>query len=413
MTDKTDRSGDKKIKVLRVIARLNTGGPATHVILLNSGLDKKRFTSYLAAGSVSRGERDMTPDAKKVGIKPFIIPELKREISLKDDLAAFFKIYRLMRRLKPDIVHTHTAKAGALGRVAAMLINAPIKIHTFHGHIFHSYFGRLKSKIFLGIERILAHFTTRIVVISEKQLSEIRDRYKIAPEGKYSVIPLGLNLEQFLTPSGKRDLRKELSIDEDTLLVGIVGRLVRVKNHKMFLEAAERIKIKYPHIKVKFLIVGDGPLRGELERYTKKLGMEDSVIFIGWRANLSALYESLDIACLTSLNEGTPISLIEAMASGKAVLSTDVGGVRDVITHNESGLLSPSGDVEGFSRNLSELLQDKKERQGIGENARAFVTRRFSKERLIRDTEVLYDQELKKVYGSEYNRVLEIHDMEV
>jgi len=413
MKDKTGRDGDKRIRILRVIARLNTGGPATHVILLNSGLDRKRFISYLATGSVSKGEKDMTPDARRAGVEPFIIPELRREISLKDDLKAFFKIYRLMRDIKPDIVHTHTAKAGVLGRIAAMFVKAPIKIHTFHGHIFHSYFGRLKSRIFLIIERILAHFTSRIVVISEKQLGEIRDRYKIAPKERYSVIPLGLDLERFLAPGRRDDSRKELSIKADTLLAGIVGRLVPVKNHRLFLEAAGRIRIDNPGMKVKFLIVGDGPLRNDLERYAAKLGIRDSVIFMGWRADLCVVYKGLDVVCLTSLNEGTPISLIEAMASGRAVLSTDVGGVRDVVIHNETGLLSPSGDAESFSHNLSGLLRDERLRRRLGENARAFAARKFSKERLIKETELLYDRELKKVYGSEYGRVLEIHDTEV
>jgi len=389
---------DKRIKVLRIIARLNTGGPATHAILLNSGLDETRFKSHLVTGTVSGNERDMIEDARREGVEPVVIPELKREISLINDLRAFIKLYWIIRRLKPDIVHTHTAKAGTLCRLAARLNNVPVKIHTFHGHVFHSYFGRLKTALFLGIEKKLAKLTDRIVVISPEQLKEIKDKYKVGREGKHHLIPLGLNLEPFLKPGRKADLRQELSLGRSTLLVGIIGRLVSIKNHRMFLEAAKMAKVAWPGIKVKFLIVGDGSLRGELESYARKLGIDRSVVFTGWRTDLSAVYEALDIVCITSLNEGTPISLIEAMASGKAVISTDVGGVRDIVTHNETGLLSPSEDAAAYSKNLLELLSDEDKRARMGREGRKFVSRKYSKGRLISDMELLYRNELNRKY---------------
>ncbi len=386
----------QKKKVLRIIARLNIGGPAIHVLLLTKGLDKERFVSHLVAGMVSEGEGDMAHIAAGMGIEPCVVTELKREIKLKDDFKAFLKLYRLMKRMKPDIVHTHTAKAGALGRVAAILNRVPVRIHTFHGHIFHSYFGDLRTRIFMAIEKILARFTNRIVVISQTQLNEVERKYKIAPPGKCSIIPLGLDLEPFFNLDRRDGIRKKLSIDEDGLLVGIIGRLVKVKNHRMFLEVVRRIRLEAPDIKVKFLIVGDGTLRKDLEARAKELGIEDSVVFIGWRTRLEEVYKGLDIACLTSLNEGTPISLIEAMAAGRPVVATDVGGVRDVVVHNESGFLSPSGDVERFSRNLSELLKDKDKRDQMGRRARMSVCEKFSKERLFEDIERLYEEELQK-----------------
>lgn len=386
-----------RIKVLRIIARLNVGGPAIHVLLLNAGLNKERFSSYLATGVVSEGEGDITDVAKKMGIEPFIIPELKREVRWNDDFSSFLKLYRLIKDIRPDIVHTHTAKAGALGRVAAILNRVPIKIHTFHGHIFHSYFDNLRTLFFMMVEKMLSLFTNRIVVISQSQLNDVKDRYKIAAGRKCVVVPLGLDLESFLKPDrNKGDIKRELSIDEDTMLVGIVGRLVEVKNHKLFLDAVKRIRLEAPDVKVKFLIVGDGKKRYELESYARELGIDDSVIFMGWRSDLESIYKNLDIVCLTSLNEGTPISLIEAMASGKAVVSTDVGGVRDVVADGESGFLSPTGDVERFSQNLLILLRNKDKRDRMGEIGRAFVSKRFSKERLIRDVEMLYEEELKK-----------------
>ena len=392
--DKTKR--EDRIKVLRVIARLNIGGPAIHVILLTSGLNKERFASQLVTGTVSEGEGDIAYTARGSGIEPFIIPELKRDLKLNNDITAFLKLYRLMRKLKPDIVHTHTAKAGALGRLAAIMNKVPIRIHTFHGHVFHSYFGRFRTRIFITIEKILAKFTDRIVVISQNQLKDVRDTYRIARGDKFSVIPLGLNLGPFMSPQKKDGIRKRLLIDEETLLVGIVGRLTEVKNHRMFLKAAERVRQLAPGIKVRFLIVGDGKLKQSLEAYANELGLKDFVIFAGWTGNIETVYKDLDVICLTSLNEGTPISLIEAMASGKAVIATDVGGVRDVVIDNETGLLSPSGDTEGFARNLLSLLADADRRKNIGEKARASVYEKFSGERLLKDMESLYEEELAK-----------------
>ena len=387
---------EKRIKILRIIARLNIGGPAMHVLLLTSGLDSKKFLSHLVTGRVSEGEADAAHLAKEMGVDPLIIPELKRGIGLKDDFRAFLKLYRLMKDLKPDIVHTHPAKAGALGRMAAIMNMVPVRIHTFHGHVFHGYFGKLKTRLFMIIEKILARFTTRIIVISQAQLDDIEKRYRIAPPKKCSLIPVGLDLEPFFISDKKGELRRQLSIDEDTLLVGIVGRLVEVKNHRMFLQAARKIRFDAPDIKVKFLIVGDGGLRKDLEFYAEELEIASSVIFTGWRSNLEEVYKDLDVVCLTSLNEGTPLSLIEAMASGRAVVSTSVGGVIDMIIHNEEGLLSPSGDVETFSRNLLGLLRDKDRREEMGRKAKASVSERFSKERLFKDIERLYEEELRK-----------------
>ncbi|MDB4349455.1 glycosyltransferase family 4 protein [Omnitrophica bacterium] len=400
----------RKIKILRIKTRLTIGGPDIHVLLLNSGLDKERFESYLAVGAVEKGEPDMTYLAQEMGLEFFVIPELKRGIRLKDDFVAFLKLYRLMRKLKPDIVHTHTAKAGTLGTLAAIISRVPIRIHTYHGHVFHSYFGKSRTRLFIIVERILARFRNKIIVISQSQFKDVKDIYRIAPEKKCPLIPLGLDLEPFLRQGVRKDnshaagdFKRRSSIDEDTSLVGMIGRLVDVKNIKMFLDAAKRIKRDAPAMKVKFLIVGDGTQRSDLESYASMLNIEDSVIFrgylpelIGERAELVSIYKDLDVVALTSLNEGTPISLIEAMASGKAVVSTDVGGVRDVVTHNASGLLSPSQDVERFCSHLLGLLRDKTRREEMGRTGRVFVSKMFSKERLLRDIEKLYDEEVEK-----------------
>ncbi|NQT06429.1 MAG: glycosyltransferase family 4 protein [Candidatus Omnitrophica bacterium] len=391
-TDMTTNRG--RVKVLRIIARLNVGGPATHVILLTSGLNKERFLSYLVTGTVADGEGDLTGQARQMGVDPLVISELSREIRIANDMRAFFKLYNLIRKIKPDIVHTHTAKAGVLGRAAAILNKVPITIHTFHGHIFHSYFGRAKTFIFITIEKILALFTSRIVVISNNQLNDVRDTYRIAPVEKCSVIPLGLNLRPYLNGDVKDNMRKQFSLRKETLLVGIVGRLEKVKNHRMFLEAARRVISKDRDIDVRFLIVGDGTLRGELEAYAKELKIDDKVFFTGWAASPDLIYKDLDIVCLTSLNEGTPISLIEAMASSKPVVATGIGGVSDVVVNDDTGLLSPSGDVEGFSDKLLKLLRSPDMRIEMGKRGKAAVSERFSKERLFKDIEALYEEEL-------------------
>ncbi len=385
----------ERIKVMRIIARLTLGGPAIQVLLLNSELSREKYTSALVAGTVSEGEYDIRHLAREKGIRPIMIPELSREIKIFSDIAAVFKLYRLIKNLKPDIVHTHTAKAGTLGRIAALLNHVPIKIHTFHGHVFHSYFGSFGSRIVISIERLLARFTDRILVISEKQLCDVRDKYRIAKDEKIKIVPLGLDLSPFLDleNADAPGFRDKLTIDSETLLVGIVGRLVEIKNHKMFLDVVKRVKEKAPDVKAVFLIMGDGHLRRDLESYAEKLGVSGSVIFMGWQTDLVNAYKDLDMVALTSLNEGTPISLIEAMASAKAVISTDVGGVSDLVCHQETGILSPSNDADAFADRMIELLRDKAKRDMMSERARGSVRVRFAKERLLKDIDDLYTGE--------------------
>ncbi len=385
-----------RVKVLRIIARLNNGGPSRHVLILNSGLNSERYSSHLAIGRVSSGEGDLTHLAREMNIDTSIIPELSREISPLKDMITFFKLCSLIRRIKPDIVHTHTAKAGALGRMAAIVNRVPVKIHTFHGHIFHSYFGRIKTAIFIMIERFLSLFTSRIIAISHTQLDELMNGYGVIPKERGTVVPLGLDLEPYLRSGKVRDIRPEYSLHKDTLLVGIVGRLEKVKNHTLFLEAVKKVLKSSSGLKVKFLVIGDGTLKKALESYAEQLGISGSVIFTGWQSDLVTIYKNLDVVCLTSLNEGTPISLIEAMACSRPVLSTDVGGVRDVVEDNISGILSPNEDVESFSKALKGLLCDKAMRERLGNAAKNAVMTKFSKKRLIEDIEKLYEIELTR-----------------
>lgn len=406
----------ERIKVLRIIARLNIGGPAIHTVLLTEGLNKQKFESVLVTGIVNPNEGDMTYLAHDRGINPIVIKELGREISWRDDLTALWKIFQLLRKENPDIVHTHTAKAGTLGRLSVIIYNClsfiinrsstrrTKLVHTFHGHVFHDYFNPLKTKIFILIERLLSRFTDRIVAISPKQATDIFGKYRIAPQKKISAISLGLDLNKYLNSNvNGSTFRDKWRISNDTALIGIVGRLVPVKNHKMFLESLKAIKESNPTFDVRFIIVGDGELRRELSNQVITHGLKDGVIFTGWQKKLDVIYASLDVVALTSLNEGTPVSLIEAMAAGKAIVSTRVGGVVDLlgkfhkkinsttIEIYDNGILVESGDVAGFTKALGLLFEDKSLRDKMGTSGREFVKERFNIDRLVNDMEKLYE----------------------
>jgi glycosyltransferase involved in cell wall biosynthesis len=406
------------MKIVRVIARLNVGGPAKHVVWLTQGLQSPEWDSVLVAGTVPPGEEDMSYFAETMGISPVFMPEMSREISPKDFLT-IWKLYRLFRRERPDIIHTHTAKAGTVGRLAGLLyrwltpqtlMGRPRKcqfVHTYHGHIFHSYYGPLKTRVFLTIEKILARVATdRIIVISEQQQTEINKAFRVGSADRFSVIPLGLDLSLFQDWQARRHkLRAELSLSADNVLVGIVGRLTEVKNHKLFLDAIAAFKeglAATPRKKVLFAVVGDGSLRQQLEQQAAALGLQDDVVFLGSRRDMENIYPAFDIAALTSLNEGTPLTLIEAMANARPVVSTLVGGVVDLLGPTvskdaegryavcERGLGVPAGNSEAFASAIQLLVSDEGLRSEMGEAGLQFVISRYSKDRLLDDVRQLY-----------------------
>ncbi len=384
-------SSKSAVKITRVITRLNIGGPAIHTVILTSELNKLGYNDTLVCGNVSESEGDMIYLAEEKSIFPLVIEEMGREISLVRDLKAFWRLFLIMRRERPDIVHTHTAKAGTLGRLAAICAGVPVKVHTFHGHVFDGYFNPIKAKVFLWIERFLALFTDRVITVSDKVKDEIVNKLRVTCDSKCVVVPLGFELEKFLKcEAGNGNYRKKLGLDKDILLVGIVGRLVPIKNHEMFLEVAKIVRDSGFRRKVKFVIIGDGELRSHLEGYARKIGIEKEVIFTGWEQDLDMVYADLDVVALTSLNEGTPVSIIEALASARPVVAADVGGVRDIVTDGECGFLVPSGDTKRFSEKLLCLLDDSLLCQKFGACGREFVRERYSKKRLVEDIEQLY-----------------------
>jgi len=371
------------MKILRIIARLNIGGPARNAVLLS---ESAGWETVLVCGEAGGTEGDMMFLAQQKGIRPIIIKELAREISWKDDWTAFWKIYKIIRREKPDIIHTHTAKAGTLGRLAGILYGKAILIHTFHGHVFSGYFGKIKTLFFIWVERFLALFTDKIITVSENLKDELAEKFRIAPENKISVIELGFELEDLLKLPEREN--------QQTINIGIVGRLVPIKNHKMLFKSVCRGGFQTRPYRI--IVIGDGEMRGELEKYAEELGIRDRIEFKGWIKDLKAIYEELDIVALTSLNEGTPVSLIEAMAGARPVVATNVGGVKDIVKDGVSGYLVESGNVEEFTRRLLELIKDSEKRKAFGLNGRDIVKNRFSKERLIKDTERLYNSTLQK-----------------
>jgi glycosyltransferase involved in cell wall biosynthesis len=368
---------------------LNVGGPAIHTVLLTQLLNPQRFASTLVIGKVSPSEGDMGYLAQEKGVEPYVIPELGREIHWRNDPIVLWKLFRFMRHKRPTIVHTHTAKAGMLGRFAAKLAGVPIVVHTFHGHVFHGYFSPLKTKIFLGIERFLAKFTNAIVTVSPKQREEILN-YGIGHPAKVHAIDLGLELRRFVEGSVvKGGLRQELGIGPESPLVGIVGRLVPVKNHRLFLDAAQQILAQIPD--VHFAILGDGELRDELQRYAADLKIASQVHFLGFRPNSPELFVDLDVVALSSLNEGTPVTLIEAMAAGKPVVTTDVGGVSDVVTHDVTGFLVPSQNNTALAKALQRMLSlTAAERSAMGLAGRQHVYPKYDISTLTYRIEQLY-----------------------
>lgn len=374
----------KRLRVARVITRVNVGGPAVQALLLTERLDPARYEPLLITGKAGPREGDML-SLRDGGVRPVFVPELVREISPLDDLRALVGLTRIFRRFRPHIVHTHMAKAGFLGRIAARLTGVPIVIHTFHGHVFRGYFGSARSRLFLAAERVLARRTTRIVAISARQRMDLLS-LGVGTAASVVEIPLGLELAPFLrAPRGQ--LRGELGLTDEVPLVGIVARLVPIKGVDVFLEAARIIGAERPD--AAFVVVGDGELRESLGRHAERLGIGPRTRFLGWRADLAAVYGDLDVVALTSHSEGTPVTLIEALAAGRAVVTTRVGGVEDVVD-GECGVLVEDSDVREIARAVLDLLADPGRRASLGWRGRRRVYPGYDATTLLRNIEALY-----------------------
>ena len=383
---------DEPIRVLRLIARLNVGGPALHVAHLASGLDERGYETTLAAGSVSRGEGSMEYVAKSLGVRPLLVPGLHRDVAPLLDAAAVVQVLKLIRELKPDVLHTHTAKAGAVGRAAAMLAGRDrpnVVVHTFHGHVLRGYFQPRATAVFRRLEQGLARVSDALIAVSP----EVRDdlvRLGVAPADRIAVIRLGLDLDERVRPrpSERAALRNRLGIPDDRFLIGWLGRMTEIKRVDLLLRSFAALRSEGRNANL--LLAGDGPLRDSLERLAWNLGVAEHCHFVGFYEDVSPVYAAIDAVALTSANEGTPVSVIEALAAGRPAVVTDVGGVADVVRDGVSGFLVPPDDIGALVDRFDRLARDPELRQRMGEAGRQFVVPRYSVPRLLDDMDCLY-----------------------
>jgi glycosyltransferase involved in cell wall biosynthesis len=383
---------DRSIRVLRVIARLNVGGPSLHVSYLSRFLDERGYATTLAAGSVGEGEGSMEYVSRSLGVEPLFVPGLQREIGAAEDALAVRRLVALIRRLRPEVLHTHTAKAGAIGRTAALLSGSArprVVVHTFHGHVLRGYFGPLHTRYFLTVERTLAHASDALVAVSP----QVRDdlvALGVADAAKIVVIRLGLELDGRVgaKPEERARIRTELGLAGDKLLVSWFGRMTEIKRVDELLRSFAALRAQ--GVDADLLLVGDGPLRPSLERSARELDVAPNVHFTGFRSEVAPYYAASDIVALSSANEGTPVSIIEAQAAGLPVVATDVGGVRDIVVDGETGFLVPRSASSEFADRLARLATDSALRVVMGERGRERVIPRYRVARLVDDVDRLY-----------------------
>jgi len=371
-----------RLRIMRIIARMNVGGPAVQASLLTTSLDADRFESRLLVGSVEHGETEFTA-LRPTGVPLRRIPGLGRAPRPLDDARALRAIAAELRQFRPHIVHTHTAKAGALGRLAAVTSRVPARVHTFHGHLLHGYFSRSRTRAVIGVESLLAQWTSRLVAVG----AGVRDDLLSSGVGQreqYVVIPPGVDLPE--APCST-EARRQLSLEPEGLIVAYVGRLTRVKRPDRFLETAFALAKTRPD--VTFLVVGDGELRDHAETRARLLGPR--IRFLGWRPDVENVYSAADVIVLTSDNEGMPYSLIEAALSGRPAVTTGVGSAAEVVVDGVTGFVT-ARSATALAYAVGRLLDDPPLRAQLGTAARERAQREFSAARLIHDTEALYER---------------------
>ncbi len=384
----------KRIKIVRIQSRICIGGPALHSELLSKYLPERGYQNILVSGRVEPGEFCKVEELAKAGYDVRIIDDMRRSTVLWSDLEALFRLYRLIKRERPQIVCTHTAKAGAIGRLAAILAGVPVIFHTFHGHVFEHYFSRAVTAFFLLIERILARFTDCIIAISPSQYRDLTEKYHIAPASRFAIVRLGLELDPLLYLRPTDELKKSLGLPADSILIGVIGRLVPIKNHLSTLRIMKTLR--QLDDRCRLLIVGDGPERPNIEAFVEAEGLKDRVLFTGWVMDMASIYAGIDVLLLTSLNEGTPLTIIEAMAAGVPVVSSSVGGVPDLIVEGKTGMLFKPNDDRDAAVKIAALLSDDRLRRDMICEARRFVGQVYNYRRMIAEIDALYRLHLQK-----------------
>ena len=392
----------ENIKILHIITRLDKGGSAENTLLTALELNKDDYDVVLVKGfslesemslkekeSVDKGLRQ----AELADVKLITIPSLIRRISPLVDLKGLFKLCRIIRQEKPDIVHTHTSKAGILGRLASFFARVPLVVHTPHGHIFYGYYGKMKTKIFVLLEKLMASITDRIITLTEKEKQE-HIQFNVAKQDKFVVIPSGVRLENLLKERGiDNELKMNLGIPLTDSIVGTVGRLVEIKGHKYLIDAARLVLDKIPE--VTFVFVGDGHLMEGLINQAYTLGIKEKVLFTGWRSDIPGLINIFDIFVLPSLNEGMGRVLVEAMAMGKPIVASNVAGILDLVKDRVNGILFPQGDTDAMAEAIIKLLMDRESARDMGEEGKRRVYPAYDLSTMIKNIEQLYNNLLE------------------
>ena len=384
-------SDTKKIKILRIINRFNIGGPVYNAILLSAYMPEE-YDTLLIGGLPEKNEENSTYIAEKYGVNPLLISEMQREPNFKNDRKALKKLKEIILTYQPDIVHTHASKAGALGRKAAFDCAVPIVVHTYHGHVFHSYFNWWKTTLFQAIEKRLAKKTTGIIAISELQKNDLALKYKICKPEKIEIINLGLDLGPFNEnkTDNRNKTRTAFGLNDSEIAIAIVGRLAPIKNHDLFLKCASVIHEKTSK-KVVYFIVGGGEEFRSIEEKVNALKAKGiDIRMTSWIKDINTFNAGMDILCLTSKNEGTPVSLIEAQAAGIPFVATKVGGIKDIVSENNTGYLVDLNDSDAFIEKLLHLIENENKRQEMSQKGWSFVQEKFQYKTLIAKTDSYY-----------------------
>jgi len=394
----------RKIKVVHIITRFDKGGSAENTLLTVLGLNKEKYSILLIKGlslesEMSDEESLAVSESLKIAeennIKVINLPFLVRKIAPLTDLKALFTLFKILRKERPDIVHTHTSKAGFLGRFASFLARVPIIIHTPHGHVFHSYFGPTLTKIFVIAEKISSLITDKIITLTNRERDEHIER-RIAPLNKFITIHSGVDLDRFMNLNiDIKKKKKELNIPQDFYVIGTVGRLVPIKGHKYLVSAAEMIIKEFP--KTVFVIVGDGFLKPILERHAEALGIRKNIVFTGWRKDVPEILYLFNVLVFPSLNEGMGRVMIEGMSLGKPIVASNVGGIRDLIEDGKNGLLVPPRDSNALRKAISRLIRNKKLAEGLGKIGKMEVYPDFDASTMVKKIDNLYESLLSKV----------------
>lgn len=387
--------GGEATAIVRIIARLNIGGPAIQAITLTQRLEAHGYRTTLVRGVESPEEGSMDYLGDALGVRPVVVPWMRRNPGW-GDLRALIALISIIRRARPDIVHTHAAKAGTLGRVAALIAGMgqrprPILVHTFHGHSLSGYFSPTTASIYRGIERVLARHTDVLIAVSPEVRDELVD-LKVAGPERFEVVPLGFDLSPFTADGREQErrrhrLRRELGIAADAHLVTLVARLAPIKRVDRFLRVADILAARRGNLH--FLVVGDGELRGQLQASAEAAALDGRLTWAGFRRDLPDVCFGSDAVVLTSDNEGTPVSLIEALAAGTPVVATDVGGVPTVVQDGVGGLVVEPGDETGIADAVLRVLDDV-DLQRRARDGRDHVAQAFGLDELVRRLDSLY-----------------------